>query len=166
MLYRLAQLLYLLTPAYLANMAPPFLRFWHGWNRPVSVRWLGTHKTVLGVAVGVLVALLAAFAQARIAWAGSLVDPARWVSAGLRLGIGAMGGDLLKSFVKRRRGIAPGARWVPADQLDFVLGALALAWPWLNLDALDVAAILALTFAGDIAVNQLSFRLGIRKTPW
>lgn len=77
-----------------------------------------------------------------------------------------MSGDALKSFCKRRLKIAPGARWIPADQLDFVLGALALAWQWLALGWLDVVAILAITFVGDILVNQLSWRIGIRDTKW
>src|ERR1700687_2831286 len=37
-------LMYLMLPAYLANMAPPFTRFWRGWNRPISRKWLGEHK--------------------------------------------------------------------------------------------------------------------------
>jgi CDP-2,3-bis-(O-geranylgeranyl)-sn-glycerol synthase len=58
------------------------------------------------------------------------------------------------------------ARWIPADQLDFVLGALALAWPWLTIGWRDVLAILAITFIGDVAVNRISFRVGIRQTKW
>jgi hypothetical protein len=48
---RLLQLLYLMAPAYLANRAPPFVRYWNGWNRPIS-RWLGEHKTVGGALAG------------------------------------------------------------------------------------------------------------------
>jgi CDP-diglyceride synthetase len=29
-----------------------------------------------------------------------------------------------------------------------------------------VAAIAAMTFVGDMAVNQLSYRLGIKDSPW
>jgi hypothetical protein len=42
------RLLYFMTPAYVANMAPPFVRFWKGWNRPIHVGLFGTHKTVVG----------------------------------------------------------------------------------------------------------------------
>ena len=41
------QLVYLMLPAYLANMVPPFARYWPGWNGPISRRWLGDHKTVV-----------------------------------------------------------------------------------------------------------------------
>ncbi|HEY4953877.1 MAG TPA: CDP-archaeol synthase [Gemmatimonadaceae bacterium] len=166
MLERIGQLLYLMAPAYLANMAPPFVRFWTGWNRPINERWLGSHKTVIGAVAGVCVALVAALLQARIHWSGGVVDYARWPLIGLLLGGGAMGGDIAKSFVKRRLGIAPGARWIPADQLDFVIGALALIAPLASLSFWDVTMTLAISFIGDVMVNHLAFKLGIRDTAW
>jgi len=30
-----------MAPAYLANMTPPFMKYWKGWNPPISRRWLG-----------------------------------------------------------------------------------------------------------------------------
>jgi CDP-2,3-bis-(O-geranylgeranyl)-sn-glycerol synthase len=164
--WRVEQLLYLMGPAYLANMTPPFLRFWKGWNPPISERWLGSHKTVIGAAAGTTVAIVAAFVQSRIQWQGSVIDYASWPTIGLLLGVGAMGGDAAKSFLKRRRGIAPGERWVPADQLDFVIGALILMAPAVKLSWADVAIILAASFVGDIVVNQLAYRLGIRASAW
>lgn len=166
MTWRVAQLLYLMAPAYLANMAPPFVRFWKGWNRPISDRWFGSHKTVLGAAAGVTVALAATVLQARIEWHGGIADYSRWPVIGLALGVGAMGGDIIKSFLKRRLGIQPGARWIPADQLDYVIGALLLVAPWARLSLPDVAFILCVSFVGDIAVNQVAFKLGVRETAW
>ena len=158
---RLLDLLYLMLPAYLANMAPPFTRFWKGWNRPISVRLLGSHKTVVGFALGVATAL-----QARLAPARALIDYSQWPLAGLAFGFGAMGGDCLKSLLKRRLGVAPGARWIPLDQLDFALGSLLLIAPLASLRWPDVLAILAMTLVGDLAVNRLSYRLRIKDTPW
>ena len=153
-----------MAPAYLGNMAAPFVKYWKGWNRPISERWLGAHQTVAGFLLGVIVALGTAFLQSAIDWKGSLVDYANWPALGLALGIGAPGGDALKSLVKRARGIAPGKPWVPFDQLDFAVGALALVWPWATLGWSDVLLILAFTFVADIVVNQASYRLGIRDT--
>ena len=163
----LIQLLYFMAPAYLANMAPPFLKYWKGWNRPISERWLGSHKTVLGVVAGISVALTAAGVQASMNWQASLL-PYRdaWPLVGLALGGGAMFGDALKSLIKRARGIAPGQRWVPADQLDFVLGSLLFSAPLVNLAWSDIAIIAGVSFAGDIAVNHAAFALGIRDTNW
>jgi hypothetical protein len=162
----LLALVYLMAPAYLGNMAAPFVKYWKGWNRPISERWLGAHKTVAGFLLGVIVALGTAFLQSAIDWKGSLVDYAHWPALGLALGIGALGGDALKSLVKRARGIAPGKSWVPFDQLDFAVGALALVWPWARLGWRDVLLILAFTFVADIVVNHAAYRLGIRDTRW
>ena len=163
---RATQLVYLMLPAYLANMAPPFARYWPGWNPPISRRWLGDHKTLLGFGLGILVAVLTTFVQAQIDWAGSLAPYSEWPLLGLAFGIGAMGGDSAKSFVKRRMGIAPGAQWIPLDQLDFVVGALLIVWPWASITWFDVAVILILSFFGDIAVNHAAYWIGIRDTRW
>jgi CDP-2,3-bis-(O-geranylgeranyl)-sn-glycerol synthase len=163
---RLIELVYFILPACFANMAPPFVKYWRGWNKPISRRWLGEHKTVIGFALGVLVGVVATYVQSRINWSGALFSPSNWFAVGLAQGVGAMGGDAVKSFFKRRRGIGPGQSWVPADQLDFPLGALLLSWYWVPLDWLDVAAILGFVFAGDVVVNRAAFRLGIRDTKW
>lgn len=163
----LVRLVYLMAPAYVGNMAPPFVRFWRGWNPPISERWLGAHKTVLGALAGVIVALVVALIQSRVDWhGGSLVDYDRWPLIGALLGVGAIGGDAVKSFFKRRRGIPAGASWIPADQLDSVAGALILIQLAVRLSWSDVVLLLAFTFIGDIVVNHLSFRLGIRDTAW
>jgi hypothetical protein len=64
--------MYLMLPAYLANMAPPFARFWPGWNRQISRRWLGDHKTAVGFCAGLGVALV--LPEKRLAMARSLAD--------------------------------------------------------------------------------------------
>lgn len=163
---RLLQLAYFMLPAYCANMAPPFTRYWRGWNRPIHERLLGSHKTVLGFLAGVATGVLVAGMQSRIHTPWSLVDYQHWLLLGLGLGGGAMLGDALKSLIKRMLHIRPGARWIPFDQLDFVVGALALTGAYAGLGATDVATIAIMTFVGDIAVNQLSYRLGIKDSPW
>ncbi|WP_051361860.1 CDP-archaeol synthase [Solimonas soli] len=165
-MHHVLQLLYLMLPVYAANMAPPFSRWWPWPNPPISRRWLGEHKTVVGFAFGLVAAPLVAALQALVDGPGSLTPGAPWFAIGMASGWGAMLGDSAKSFVKRRLGIAPGARWIPADQLDFVIGGLLMLSPWLTLSWGDVATLLALSFIGDLAVNQLAFRLGIRRSPW
>ena len=165
-LFRVVQLLYFMAPAYAANMAPPFVRYWSGWNPPLSQRWLGSHKTAGGFAIGVLAAVAATLVQSRIAWEGALAAPEPWLTLGLRVGVGAMAGDTVKSFLKRRAGIPPGRPWIPWDQIDFVLGALALVWAAAALSWVDLATILALSVIGHILVNHLAYWLGIRDVRW
>jgi CDP-2,3-bis-(O-geranylgeranyl)-sn-glycerol synthase len=155
-----------MAPAYAANMAPPFVRYWKGWNRPISERRLGSHKTVVGFALGVLAAVLVTFLQSRLAWEGAVVAYDGWLDLGARMGAGAMAGDSVKSFFKRRRGVAPGGTWIPFDQLDFVGGALLLAGWRAGLGWTDVAIILALSVLGHILVNHLGYWLGVRDARW
>ncbi|MCW8807961.1 MAG: CDP-archaeol synthase [Rhodanobacter sp.] len=163
---QLTSLLYFMAPAYLANMAPPFVRFWKGWNQPIHARLLGSHKTVLGFALGVAVALLVTAAQAALALPVGRIDYHWWPLAGLGFGVGAMAGDALKSLFKRQRGIPPGKPWMPWDQLDFALGALLLMAVPAGLSAAEVLLILIVTFVGDVAVNRIAFRIGIKDSPW
>lgn len=165
-IYRLAQLAYLMLPVYVANMAPPFSRYWSGWNRPISRRRLGEHKTVVGFALGLVAAVMTAFIQSRVHWKGGMLPYDQWLLLGFATGLGAMGGDSLKSFFKRQLGIGPGRPWIPADKLDFIIGGLLMLSFWVNLSWTDAVYILAVSFAGDILVNHISFRLGIRDTRW
>lgn len=160
------QLLYFMLPAYAANMAPPFLKYWKGWNPPIARRSLGGHKTVLGFASGVCAAVLVTFIQSRVPWEGRLVPYEEWLGLGLRFGIGAMAGDSLKSLVKRRVGIAPGEPWIPFDQVDFVIGALILTSGFAALSWLDWMAMLVFSAGAHILVDRLAYRLGIRDTKW
>ena len=165
-LFRVVQLLYFMAPAYVANMAPPLVRYWRGWNPPISQRWLGSHKTAGGFAIGVLAAVAATFVQSLVDWGGALVARESWMALGLRFGLGAMAGDTAKSFFKRRAGIVAGRPWIPWDQVDFVLGALALVLGAAALSWVDVATILALSVIGHILVNHLAYWLGIRDVKW
>jgi CDP-2,3-bis-(O-geranylgeranyl)-sn-glycerol synthase len=157
---------YVMLPAYFANMAAAFAKFWPGWNRPISRRWLGDHKTVVGFLIGVTAAVVTSYLQSQISWSPQGLQPSHWVALGCAQGIGAMFGDAVKSFFKRRVGIAPGHPWIPADELDFIMGALLLGWPWLQLQPVEVALILGFTFAAHIATNHAAFRLGIRDAKW
>jgi CDP-2,3-bis-(O-geranylgeranyl)-sn-glycerol synthase len=162
----LLHLLYFMAPAYAANMAPPLVRYWNGWNPPISRRWLGEHKTVIGFGLGLLAAVVVTFIQSRLAWPGALIAYDHWVALGLRFGVGAMAADSAKSFVKRRLGIAPGEPWMPWDQLDFALGALALVWSRAALSWADLATILVVTALGHVLVNHLGYWTGIRDVKW
>jgi CDP-2,3-bis-(O-geranylgeranyl)-sn-glycerol synthase len=162
----LLQLLYFMLPAYAANMAPPFVRFWRGWNWPIHARLLGAHKTVVGFAVGVSAGVLVTAMQATVATPLARVDYGHWPLLGLGLGGGAMLGDSIKSLFKRQLGIAPGSRWFPFDQLDFVLGALAFVGCWAGLSWSDVGVLLVVSLIGDVLVNRLAFALRIKDAPW
>jgi hypothetical protein len=41
LLRRGLEMLYFMAPAYVANMSPPLVKYWKGWNPPLSLRGLG-----------------------------------------------------------------------------------------------------------------------------
>jgi hypothetical protein len=57
-------------------------------------------------------------------------------------------------------------RRASADEIDFIIGAMALSSLWLHLAAADVVSVLGFTFVAHIIVNHVAFRLGIRDTKW
>lgn len=161
----IARLLYLMAPAYAANMAPPFVRYWRGWNRPINARWLGDHKTVIGFGAGVTAAVVVSGIQGQLPW--SPREPVgSAIARGLTLGLGAMLGDTIKSFAKRRIGIPAGAPWVPFDQVDFVLGALLVGRRHIRPSPREALAIVAFSTVGHVAVNHVAYYLGVRDTRW
>ena len=114
----------------------------------------GSSKTWRGLAA----ALLAACACAMLFGLG--------IRFGLVFGLLVMAGDLLSSFVKRRRGLAPSDQSLGWDQLPeallpsaYAVAVCGLAWWWVLL--------LALLFMGlELLVSRPLFWLKIRKRPY
>lgn len=144
MIEAIALTLWLFLPAGLANMAPVFAAHWNLWpqlDRPIDggktwrgKRLFGEHKTIRGFIAGWLVALIFVWIQVWLfnnsLWLRELsqdvLDYSQlniiiWASA---LSLGALGGDAIKSFFKRRLNVEPGQSWVPFDQLDYVAGTI------------------------------------------
>ena len=174
----LVPVLYFYLPAYLANMAPVLVRGHCEWlARPMDGgrswhgrRLLGDHKTWRGLLAGV-VAGAAAFAVQRWLWQRgvarefALIEYGRFdpLLPGALLGLGAGLGDALKSFFKRRVGIAPGASWVGFDQLDFMVGAYALVCLVYAPPLRDTVAILPIVFAASVATTAAAFWLSLKE---
>lgn len=131
MMFTILQALYFMLPAYLANMMPVFLKRFPMGNFPIHEKMFGSHKTyrglVSGALTGIIIALLQKYLHAFFPQFSILpfdqFSYAITAIIGLAMGGGVLLGDLIKSFFKRRLKIAPGGRWMPFDQLDF-LGAL------------------------------------------
>jgi len=169
---------YLMLPAYFANMAPVMVkridlfRVPIDFNRKISNKpVLGSHKTFRGLIFGVIFAIVVAYIQFLLYSNGlfrnvSFIDYKNWLLFGFLMGLGALTGDSVKSFFKRRVGIAPGEKFIPFDQIDFVIGALLFIAPIFDLTFKIAAASLILSFALDIAVNHIAFYLKIRNERW
>ena len=92
-------------------------------------RIFGDGKTwrgfIIGSAAGILVGLILIFLQARYALA---FLPSFTLPGVILFAVGALLGDMVKSFMKRRLGKPSGSKWPVADQLPiFVAGAFVMA---------------------------------------
>ncbi len=126
--------LYFFLPAYFANMAPVLFKWIPFLEKPIWGKKLGKNKTWRGLIAACLTGILVFLIQKwlfgfEFFYRISIIDYGDFsVLLGLLLGLGAIAGDSVGSFYKRRAGIAPGKSWKPWDQLDFVIGGLVLSW--------------------------------------
>lgn len=85
---------------------------------------------------------------------------------GLLIGLSAMTGDLLSSFIKRRLGIASSRPAPMLDQLpESLLPALLAAGP-LGLSGQDILLTVTLFFVIEIVLSHLLYRCGLRQYPF
>ncbi len=172
------QAVYLMLPAYFANMAPvlvrkvPFLDYpIDGGVKLFGKPMFGRHKTYRGLFFGVSMGVVIAYVQFRLYYFEvfrtlSLVDYNNWIFIGFLLGFGAIVGDLVKSFFKRRVGIKSGLPWVPFDQIDFVAGALLFLVLEYVPSLVLVCIVFILSMFLHVLVNHLAFYTKIRKEKW
>lgn len=85
---------------------------------------------------------------------------------GFAFAAGAILGDLIKSFFKRRVHIASGATWFPFDQIDFLLGASIVASVYVRFTAVMWLMIIAVGPIFHISVNRIAFWMKLKDTPW
>ncbi len=156
----IGQLLVLLL---VANGAPILARDLLGdrGNWPLDFGWLfvdgrpllGTSKTIRGIVVAI-----GATGCAAQLFGTDFVT-------GATVGLLAMIGDLLSSFVKRRLGIASSDSALGLDQgLEALVPILGMQ-PYWALHFLDMFVIIVTFFIVDVALSRLLYKLHIRKRP-
>lgn len=169
--------LYFILPAYFSNGAG--LVF--GGGLPVDfgktdkkgVRWIGDGVTWRGLIAGTLVgtitgAIQGYFGPYIIANFGQYIitpiitDISSGILIGFLLGFGALLGDALGSFLKRRLGIGRGKPAPILDQLDFVIVALILVSPVVELNLLVIVIVLVATLIVHLIANTGAYLLGIK----
>lgn len=167
----IAQAFWLIAPAYAANAFPPLLKG----KRPVDCRKsignnriLGDGKTVEGTAGGILFGILIGSLQIL----GYNYIPKEWGLAAMTLPLafllsaGAISGDIIGSFLKRRLSIESGRPLFPVDQLDFLLFSLLLA-SFIESISIWIALILIiLTPLVHKTANIIGYIIGVKKNPW
>ena len=85
---------------------------------------------------------------------------------GLLAGLGAILGDLVKSFFKRRLGIKSGQSWPIFDQLDFIAGFLFFTYYFSTPSINIIITTCLITLILHPLTNLISYWLGFKKVWW
>lgn len=159
-----------LIPLYLANStAAAFpgklpidfnLNFWD--KKPL----LGKGKTFRGATMGIIAGTIGS----SIVWVlfGAQTETfihSYWL-AGPAIALGAIVGDIAKSFFKRRLSIESGKPWPLLDQMDFVAGGYLFALPFFFPSFQEVLFVVLFTLACHMIANIAAFKLKLKKVPW
>lgn len=164
----IAKSLYFFLPAYMANMAPSLLRKWSFAKKPIHEKIFGSHKTWRGIVVATLAGGITFGIQKYYYLQGftdlAVIDYGDFsLLLGFIMGFGAIIGDLVKSYYKRKEGIPPGDCWLPWDQLDFVLGGLIFTCFFYVPPAEIAALIFILSPLLHLIVNYIGYLMGVNE---
>ncbi len=136
-------------------------------------RIFGKGKTYRGFIIGVAAGILAGLLLMWLRETFSLTFlPAHTALSVTLLALGALLGDLAKSFLKRRLGKESGSPWPVADQYDLVAGSLLLValfdWQWVAATITPgiLVVILVITPILHVAVNLIGYVWGVKDVPW
>lgn len=167
--------MWLMVPAYISN--PLAVVFGGGTPLDLGLKWpdgqriLGDGKTIKGLIGGTLCGIIAGIFQLYLASFFSIpVVPT--ITAIITLSLGALLGDIVKSFFKRRFGLVRGAELPLIDQLDFVAGAWILTyifepvWFTENFSKWIILTVLVLTPILHRLTNIFGYNIKLKKEPW
>ncbi|RLI04504.1 CDP-2,3-bis-(O-geranylgeranyl)-sn-glycerol synthase [Candidatus Bathyarchaeota archaeon] len=167
----------IVVPAYMANG----FAFIFGGGKPLNggkvffdgKRIFGEGKTVKGVISGMFFGTLGYFLE--LAFLKIFVSyPLTFyhLFLGFVVACGAIFGDLVGSFIKRRIGLPRGAPTPFLDQLDFILMALLFVYLFncfyfvVNLTLSIVFVIVVVTPFAHLISCCIAYKLGKKKEPW
>lgn len=158
-------------PAYIANAMPVVasgINLCPSLAKPIHKKWFGKSKTYRGFIFGILGAFIfnivpLSFGFYDVYKSATLIV-FFWTT--FTLSVGALLGDLVKSFFKRRIGIKSGHPWPPFDQLDYVIGALLFSY-LLNPQPVEVIiTLLIISPLFSFLANITAYFLKLKKVWW
>lgn len=163
----------LFIPAGIANMAPVFANVIPGINRfttPMDFgmsykkhRILGDHKTWRGFIIGSLCGGLVG--ALLLPWIEITTTSMGGFALGVGMGAGALIGDAIKSFFKRRIQVRPGGTWFPFDQIDYIVGGLLALVPFGIVTPTVIITVSLLYFVAVIISTHIGYWLGLKDSP-
>ena len=173
------QSIWLILPAYVANASAvligggipiDFNKKWRG--KPIFGKGKTWRGFFGGAAIGIVFGMIMNFFKQ--------FDGKYSIFIISSLSFGALIGDLIKSFIKRRIGKKQGEKWIIADQIDFLLGAFLFSYimsiilqPYLHenwfLKNFKIWHILFLLFFTPIlhlVTNIMAYLFKYKEVPW
>ncbi len=152
-----------ILPSYAANSIPAVF----GGGKPLDCgknfidgeRILGAHKTFKGLVSGLIAGAVVSALE------GFLIRTNLFLF-GMLASAGALSGDLLGAFIKRRLRLPPGYALPLLDQLDFVLGGLGLLSLVYTIEVGSVFQILLVTPAIHVLANMIAYVLKTKDVFW
>jgi CDP-2,3-bis-(O-geranylgeranyl)-sn-glycerol synthase len=179
---KILETLWFYLPASTATMAPVIvhrLNLFPSLFKPIDggltwkgIRLFGDHKTVRGTLAGFIAALLTGWVQYELSEQPFFTDISLLnystikfsIAQAAILGVGALLGDILKSFFKRRVRIAPGAGLPVFDQIDYIIGA-SLAALYFNVITISHVALAVIILGfGSHLTSVIGVRLHIKES--
>ncbi|HWY79190.1 MAG TPA: CDP-archaeol synthase [Candidatus Sulfotelmatobacter sp.] len=175
--------LWFFTPAGFANLAAFIsgkIKVLKKLNYPVDCyikfhgkRVLGSHKTIRGFIVAIVVGVVICYIQTVLYHTFSGIRALVWLNYdmvnpvifGALLGFGALTGDAVKSFFKRQAGIQPGMSWFPFDQVDYIIGGVILSLFYIHLSIVDYVVLFIVWFLVHPLMTFLGYFFKLRRRP-
>ncbi len=168
--------LWYILPAYVANASAILSRG----RTPIDFgitffdgrRIFGKGKTIRGFFIGVFFGGFVGLIQGLVDVQLGAVALDQRIILALVLATGAMAGDAVGSFVKRRFNVPSGAAAPFLDQWDFVIGAFTFAWlasPFLAIpfpNFTTLLLVLVMTAFLHVLSNYAAYCLKLKKVPW
>jgi len=166
--------LWVMVPAYVPNSAAALF----GGGTPIDLgksfsdgrRIFGDGKTFRGffggVFCGIIAGLILILTENMAGW-----HIHTYLSVVL-LATGALLGDLVKSFIKRRLNKKRGEKWLVADQYDLVFGAFVMlllfdpAWLSDTINYMVLIWIIIVTPLLHRGANIIGYLIGVKDVPW
>jgi len=140
-----------------------------------SKRIFGAHKTWRGAIAGISIGVLISYVQAWL-YQYSFIKQISLINYqninilffGLLISFGAVLGDLFFAFIKRRLDLKPGTKFIPFDQINYVIGVYVILslTDSFKIDKLFWIIILISTFFLHVIVNRIGYQLGFHKAKW
>ena len=171
LLILIIQSFWFIAPAYAANAFPPVIKGKRPidfnktlWKKPILGKGKTIEGTIGGILFGIFVGLVQLYFQPFIKNHIPLIELSP-LSIVL-LSVGAIVGDIVASFFKRRAGIKRGEPVPLMDQLDFIIGAFVFTYPLIRLPVFHLLFIIIITPIIHLLANGIGFIFKLKKVPY